>query len=112
MPVALMTVPWGLLIALAIGARFLAPAWRAGLWQATRRALAAYAFLEIVPLLVAIVLKVAFDIGGYSGMAVYLMALMGVLFSGLVLCVFIGVALGIELAWRWGRHFASARRPA
>ena len=106
MPVALLTLPWAVLVVAAVAARFLAPAWRAGFWRAARRALAVYAFFEIVPLFAAIVLKAAFDIGGQGGMTVYLLAMMGVLFSGPVLCVLITVAIVIEAAWRW------ARRPA
>ena len=106
LPVALLTLPWAALAVAALAVRFLAPAWRSGFWRATRRALAAYAFLEIVPLFVAIVLKAAFGIGGQGGMAVYLLAMMGVLFSGPVLCVFITAAVAIEALWRW------VRRPA
>lgn len=106
MPVALLTLPWAVLVVAAVAARFLAPARRAGFWRAARRALAAYAFLELVPLVVAIVLKAAFGIGGQGGMAVYLLAVMGVLFSGPVLCVLITAAMALEAAWRW------ARRPA
>ena len=106
LPMALVAVPWAVLVVAALAARFLAPAWRAGFWRAARRALAAYAFLEIVPLFVAIVLKAALGIGGQGGLTLYALAMMGVLFSGLVLCVFISAAIVIEAAWRW------ARRPA
>jgi len=106
MPVALLSVPWAVLVVAAIAARFLAPAWRAGFWRATRRALAAYAFLEVVPLFVAIVLKAGFDIGGQGGLTIYALAMMGVLFSGLVLCVFISAAIVVEATWRWARRRA------
>lgn len=77
------------------------------MYGGARRALMVYFFIEIVPICVCLALKAIFDVGQQAGLIFWALSMMGVIFSGLVLLLFILVALTLDWVvylWRRGKE--------
>lgn len=96
LPIFLVFGPWIILLIVLFGARWLRPARRQRFYTAVRRALAVYLFIEIVPIIVCLLLVAIFDVGQSAGLGFWVVSMMGAIFSGLVLLVFISLALTLD----------------
>ena len=96
LPTFLVFGPWIILLFVLFGARWLRPARRQRLYTAVRRALAVYLFIEIVPIIVCLLLVAIFDVGQSAGLGFWVVSMMGAIFSGLVLLVFISLTLTLD----------------
>ncbi|MCZ7450249.1 hypothetical protein O8B93_21940 [Agrobacterium rhizogenes] len=88
--------PWIILLAVILGSWRLYPAGRPRLCKAMRRALFVYTFVEIVPISVCLLLMPIFNMAQSAGLFFWVVSMMGVVFSGIVLSVFILAALILD----------------
>jgi hypothetical protein len=96
LPIFLVFGPWIILLIVLFGARWLHPARRQRFYTAVRRVLAVYLFIEIVPVVACLLLVAIFDVGQSAGLAFWVVSMMGAIFSGLALLVFISLALTLD----------------
>jgi hypothetical protein len=96
LPTFLVFAPWIILLIALFGARWLRPVRRSRLYTAVRRAVAVYLFIETVPITVCLLLVAIFNVGQSVGLTFWVVSMMGVIFSGPVLLVFISLALTLD----------------
>jgi hypothetical protein len=102
LPLHLVFGPWFILLGALPAAWWLRPSWRPRLCKAMRRAVAGYLFLEFVPLLVCMLAAGLFDAWKTAALMFWALSMLGVIFSGLVLLVFVSVALALD--WAFSRR--------
>lgn len=96
LPLHLVFGPWIVLVGALSAAWWLRSSWRPRLCKAMRRAVAGYLLLEFVPLLVCMLAAGLFGIWKTAAMMAWALSMLGVIFSGLVLLVFVSVALALD----------------
>jgi hypothetical protein len=107
LPIAWVVVPWIAVIALAISSRWFSAHPRQLTQRAMRRGVAAYAFLEIVPVSVCLILSLMFEAAKDVGIGLFAMSLMGIVFSGLALLGLTTLAFIADIVIRRTRTRAS-----
>lgn len=96
LPLHLVFGPWIVLLGVLPVAGWLRPSWRPRLCKAARRAVAGYLFIEFVPLLVCMLAAGLFDVWKNAALMAWALSMLGVIFSGLVLLLFVSVALILD----------------
>ncbi|MGO1001887.1 hypothetical protein [Lysobacter sp. CA196] len=107
LPLHLVLGPWVVLVGGLSAAWWLRPSWRPRLCKAMGRALLGYLFLEFVPVLVCMLAAGLFDVWKTAALMFWALSLMGVIFSGLVLLVFVSAALTLDWVFSCRRRVPS-----